>query len=97
MIVSVDKIDFLRPVEIGDIVEFESLVCFTGNTSINVEVSVKKLHSRISSDKKLTNNCHFTFVAVDEKGKPQNVPKVVPASLEELTKFALGYRMYGWK
>ncbi len=93
LIVAIDRIDFKKPVEIGDIVEFNSIVCHTGETSLSVEVGIRKVHSKIDQGE-LTNNCYFTFVAVDEQNNKQKVQQVIPYTLPEAQKYFEGRRRY---
>ncbi|MBI4919642.1 hypothetical protein HY837_06935 [archaeon] len=93
LIVSIDRIDFKKPVEIGDIVELNSVICHTGETSLSAEVSIRKVHSNIDEGE-VTNNCYFTFVAADEKGQKQKVPQVIPVTLPEAKKYMEAHRRY---
>lgn len=61
--VSVDRIEFLVPVELGDILTFNCEEKTRGNTSITINVEVLK------GDKTVAKS-NFKFVAVDEEGKP---------------------------
>ncbi len=93
LIVSIDRIDFKKPVEIGDIVELNSIICHTGETSLSSEVNIRKAHSNIDEGE-VTNSCHFTFVAADEKGQKQKVPQVIPVTIPEAMKFLEAHRRY---
>ncbi|PIN80425.1 hypothetical protein COV11_04060 [Candidatus Woesearchaeota archaeon CG10_big_fil_rev_8_21_14_0_10_30_7] len=93
VIVSIDRIDFLKAVEIGDIVDFNAVICHTGTTSLSVKTSISKIHSNINNGK-LTNDCYFTFVATDDKGQSQQVPRVIPVTPEECQEFIQTNRLY---
>ena len=70
--VSSDKIDFKHPIPGGSLVELIGQVVHVGNTSIKVEVNVyveDMYHDH--REKAITGS--FSFVAVDEDGKPTPV------------------------
>lgn len=70
---SVDQVSFKQPIRIGELVTFYSSVNYVGNTSMEVGVKViaEDVHTH---DKRHTNSCYFTMVAVGEDGKPTRVP-----------------------
>ena len=81
--VFVDSIRFLRPIQIGALVEVEARLASTGNTSMNIAVQVR------SGDLKqgplaLTTECLIVFVAVDADGRPLPAPAYQPSSPEAL-------------
>jgi acyl-CoA hydrolase len=41
-----------------------------------------------SGEKRHTHTAHVVFVAVDEKGKPKRVPRLVPETAEERERYA---------
>lgn len=86
--VRVDKINFYKPVEIGDVLELTSCVCYVGKTSLQVEVDVKKTNSKIDNFV-VTNSCIFTFVMRDLNGSPKILPKLNPSSFQEFKKVYL--------
>ena len=68
----VGGIHFVQPIRIGDVVEVEAKVAYTGRSSMNLAVEVR------SGDLKgeglaRTTDCAVVMVAVDESGKPVNV------------------------
>ncbi len=70
---SVDQVKFKQPIRIGELVTFFSSVNYVGRTSMEVGVKVvaEDVHSH---QKRHTNSCYFTMVAVDKEGKPTTVP-----------------------
>lgn len=72
---SIDSMDFLKPIELGDIVVLEGVVTHTGTSSMEIMVKVSR-ESHGSNEKKLAGFCFMTFVGVDENGKPVPVPKI---------------------
>lgn len=79
--VAIDKIIFKKPIRIGDIVSIRAQVTRTFNTSLEILVEVwaenmittngKRQKSRVK-----TNEAYFTFVAIDENGKPVRIPSI---------------------
>jgi len=70
---SVDQVSFKQPIKIGELVTFFSSVNYVGRTSmeIGVKVVAEDIHSH---DKRHTNSCYFTMVAMGADGKPTKVP-----------------------
>ncbi|MDZ4660588.1 MAG: acyl-CoA thioesterase [Pseudomonadota bacterium] len=73
---SFERIDFLEPIHLADILELEGRIIYTGKTSLVIKVDV--YHSDIKSSGKLTKatSGYTVFVCVDENGKPSPVPKL---------------------
>jgi acyl-CoA hydrolase len=66
--VSVGSIRFERPIMIGDLVEVEARLAYTGKTSMNIAVEVRAGDMKIGHMEKIT-ECLVVFVAVDADGK----------------------------
>lgn len=79
---SIDSIDFLAPVKMGNSICLEAFVSSTGRTSMEVFVKVISENLR-TGERVLTATSFLTFVALDEEGKPTAVPAVVPETEEE--------------
>lgn len=79
---SVDRVIFKNPIEIGSLVTFLASVNYTGKSSMEVGIKVvaEDIHRRVVTH---TNSCYFTMVAVDEEGKPTSVPPFIPETPEE--------------
>jgi acyl-coenzyme A thioesterase 9 len=91
VIAAVNRVNFLQPVRIGDALRFTSRIVYTGRTSIAVDTKIE----RIARDKRvrdLTNDCIFTFVNVDERLRPQPVPRVYPTTYDEDARYLAAYR-----
>jgi len=71
----VEDIDFVKPVPRGSIAVVESWVYNTGRTSVNVRLEVDKEDPRTGERERTAESC-FTFVAVNEDGKPVPVPSL---------------------
>lgn len=70
---SVDKLNFERPVPIGNTVVLESYVFDAGKTSIRVRISAARENPR-TGDREQTTDSTFVYVAIDEDGNPTTVP-----------------------
>jgi len=84
--VSVEGVDFLQPVEVGDLVSFKASVNYVGHTSLIVGIRVVSEHVQ-TGDKKHTNTCYFTMVAKDEAGSPVAVPPLILETDEDIRRF----------
>jgi acyl-CoA thioesterase YciA len=70
--VAVDKIVFLNPVKVGDIVSCYGQLLSIGNTSMKIKIEVWILRKVSNSEIKVTEGL-FTFVAIDNNGRPTPV------------------------
>ena len=66
--VSVGSIRFQKPIMIGDLVEVEARLAYTGTTSMNISVEVRAGDMKIGQMEKIT-ECVVVIVAVDLDGK----------------------------
>jgi acyl-CoA hydrolase len=80
---SVDSVDFLHPIKIGDIIILKSRVTCTFNTSLEVEVEVFSESITTAGDRKLTSHAYLTFVSLDDHGKPTEVPPLAIETPED--------------
>jgi acyl-CoA hydrolase len=80
---SADNISFKEPINLGNVVTLRSQVTRAFNSSMEVFIEVTA--EDIPANKKIrTHRAFFTFVAVDQNGKPIEVPEVVPETPEEI-------------
>jgi len=80
---STDSLDFLAPIRVGEVIEVEAFVSWTNRSSMEVFVSVHS-ENLFSGERKTTVTAFFTFVAIDDNGKPAIVPTVIPETEEEI-------------
>lgn len=78
----VDSLDFLHPIKVGDIIILESRVTCTFRTSLEVEVEVFS-EGITSGERTLTSRAYLTFVSLDERGRPKNVPPLLIDTAED--------------
>jgi acyl-CoA hydrolase len=79
---SVDNISFKHPIQLGNVVTLKAKVTRAFNSSMEVRIDVDA--EDIPAMKKVeSNSAYFTFVAVDQSGRPIDVPEVEPETEEE--------------
>ncbi|AEY01391.1 thioesterase family protein [Oceanimonas sp. GK1] len=87
---SVDSVDFLNPVEVGELLTLYASVNYVGKSSMEVGIKVVSEDFR-QGIVKHTNTSYFTMVALDEKTrKPVAVPGLVLEDEEEIRRFVMG-------
>ena len=84
---SIDHLDFLVPVRVGEIVVLRSSVNRAFNTSMEVGVKVW-VENYIAGVNRHVSSAYLTFVAVDAAGNKMRVPPVVPETDEEKRRYA---------
>lgn len=83
---SVDKVDFLSPIEVGELVTMKASVNYVGNSSMVVGIRVNA--ENIQTGKiKHCNSSYFTMVAKNPEGKNVTVPRPILTTLEEVRRF----------
>ncbi len=81
---SMDHVDFVSPIDLGEVVVIEGYVFGTGRTSIDVRVDVHAEDPK-RGERRLATTSFFTFVAVDDTGRPTDVPELEYPTNEEAT------------
>jgi len=84
--VSVDKVDFKEPIHVGELITGFARVNYAGKTSMEVGVKIIAEHL-ITGEKRHTNSCYVTYVALDENGRPGAVPPIVPETPDEKRRY----------
>lgn len=83
---SVDTVDFLNPIDVGELVTMKASVNYVGNSSMIVGIRVTS--ENIQTGKvKHCNSSYFTMVAKDNDNKNVNVPKLILSNYEEVRRF----------
>ncbi len=85
--VSVDTVDFLQPVEVGDLVSLMARVNYVGNSSLIVGIKVITENVKKRTVKH-TNTSYFTMVAKNDNDKLAKVPPLLLTSQQEVRRFA---------
>lgn len=83
---SVDTVDFLNPIEIGELVTMKASVNFVGKTSMVVGIRVESEDIR-TGEVKHCNSSYFTMVAKDDHGKSVAVPGLILNDKMEVKRF----------
>src|SRR5690606_21932586 len=79
---STDSVDFLHPVKKGDSVCLSAFVTWTRRTSMEVFVRVIT-ENLLTGERQVCATSFLTFVALDDTGKPAEIPSVYPETDEE--------------
>ncbi|MDP5140853.1 MAG: acyl-CoA thioesterase [Spirosomaceae bacterium] len=79
---SVDNVSFKKAIPLGYVVTLEAQVTRSFNSSMEVMVNVFS-ENIPAGTKENTNNAFLTFVAVDQSGRPIEVPELVPENDEQ--------------
>ena len=77
--VAMDGMQFLEPVKIGDEVSVYGEIVRVGRTSMTIAVEAWRRPRHQDKAVKVT-EAHFTFVAVDESGRPRAVPPLAASA-----------------
>ncbi len=78
-----DGVHFHQPIQRDDIVVLESYVCSVGRSSMEIFVKIMTENCTRDEDRNVAAISFLTFVALDQNGKPTEVPLVMPDSEEE--------------
>ncbi|SFD22198.1 acyl-CoA thioesterase [Algibacter pectinivorans] len=84
---SVNKVDFLNPIEVGELVTLKASVNYTGRTSMVIGLRVESQNIQ-TGEIKHCNSSYFTMVAKDENGKNVKVPGLILDSKQSIRRFA---------
>jgi len=84
---SVNKVDFLNPIEVGELLTMNASINFTGRTSMVVGLRVDAENIR-TGETKHCNSSYFTMVAKDDDGKSTPVPGIILTNDDEIRRFA---------
>ncbi|BDD04647.1 acyl-CoA thioesterase [Aureibacter tunicatorum] len=83
---SVDRVEFLTPIEVGELVSLKAQVNFVGRTSMVVGIRVESENIQ-TGEKKHCNSSYFTMVAKDENGKSCPVPGLIIEKADDVRRF----------
>jgi acyl-CoA hydrolase len=89
----IGEVDFREPVRVGDFVVARAKPVFAGRTSVETQVEVYA-ENPFTRQRRLTTRASVTYVAIDAKGKPVQVPALLPESDEERAAFEVAQRAY---
>lgn len=78
----IERFDFIEPAYIGNVVSVDCALNYVGRSSMEVGVEVIAEDLMTGETRKIARS-RLIFVALDENGKPTQVPPLVPANAEE--------------
>lgn len=84
--VSVDNVEFLQPVDVGEMVSMFASVNYVGNSSLIIGIKVIAEDFKIGTVKH-TNTSYFTMVAKTENGQLAQVPGLILENREDARRF----------
>lgn len=84
---SVNRVDFLNPIEVGELVTLRASVNYTGRTSMVVGLRVESENIQTGKTKHC-NSSYFTMVAKNQHGKNVAVPGIILDSEQAVRRFA---------
>ena len=79
---SIDRIDFHSPVFVGDLLRVSASVNYVGKTSMEIGVRVEA-ENFVSGQVRHTGSAYLTFVSLDEKFKPKQIPPIILETEDE--------------
>jgi len=83
---SVDTVNFLKPIEVGELVTMKASVNYVGKSSmiIGIRVEAENIQTGVI---KHCNSSYFTMVAKDKEGNSVPVPGLIISNLKEVRRF----------
>lgn len=87
--VSVEGVEFLHPVEVGDLVSIKASINYVGNTTMIVGMRVEAQNPRTGKNTH-TNSCFFTMLAKNDVGGHIAVPGLIIENEIQLRRFCEG-------
>ena len=79
---SIDSVQFIRPVRLGDVVVLNARLTRAWNTSMEISVTVTCDETPDHPSHEAI-NAYLTFVAIDEQGHPRAIPGLEPTTKQE--------------
>jgi len=83
---SVDTVDFLNAIEVGELVTMKASVNYVGNSSMVIGIRVEAEHIQ-TGHVKHCNSSYFTMVAKGNQNKSVEVPGLILSSEKEIKRF----------
>ena len=87
--VSMDSVNFIKPVFVGNVLKLNARINYVHNSSMEIEVRAEA-EDIVTGIKTITGTAFVTFVTLDKNGKPTHAPKLLLQTDEDRTKFAEG-------
>ena len=87
--VSMDSVNFIKPVYVGNVLKLNARINYVHNSSMEIEVKVEA-EDIVTGIRTITGTAFVTFVALEKKGKPKTVPKLMLKTDKDRKKFEEG-------
>ena len=87
--VSMDSVNFIKPVFVGNVLKLNARINYVHNSSMEIEVRAEA-EDIVTGIKTITGTAFVTFVTLDKNGKPTHAPKLLLQTDEDRIKFAEG-------
>ena len=83
---SMDKLDFLSPAYVGEVLILRASVNYVARTSMEVGVKVTA-ENPLTGEERHTGSAYVTYVSINDKGKPIPVPPIIAETADEKRRF----------
>jgi acyl-CoA hydrolase len=83
---SIDRVDFRERIPVGALVTCVGMVDYVGNSSMEITVEVYAENAS-TGERRHTHTAHVVFVAIDDRGRPRRVPRLIPETPEEQARY----------
>ena len=90
---SVDTVDFLAPIEIGELVTMKASINYVGRSSMVVGIRVEAQNIQNGTIKHC-NSSYFTMVAKNDRGKTVSIPGLVLKTDEDIRRFVKSFKRF---
>ena len=87
--VSMDSVNFLKPVFVGNVLSLNARINYVHNSSMEIEIKAEA-EDIVTGIRTVTATAFVTFIALDQNGKPLPVPKLSLKTDEDRVKFEEG-------
>ena len=86
---SFDRVDFIHPVHVGEVVDCEAILTFVGRSSMEIWVTVRA-EAPAAGMSRVVGEAFVTMVAIDPAGRPVPVPPLEPRTEDDRRRFEEG-------
>lgn len=87
--VSMDSVNFLKPVFVGNVLSLNARINYVHNSSMEIEVKAES-EDIVTGIRTVAGSAFVTFVSLDKNGKPTSVPKLALKTDDDRRKFEEG-------
>ncbi len=84
---SIDRVDFLVPVKLGDVVILQAQVNYAAHTSMEIGCRVETENPK-TRELRYTTMAYLTFVGIDHNGRPRAVPQLATETDDDRRRYA---------